>query len=76
MKDYANEYTLYSFDLTPSMDASNASVVFPPKKGNVKIKLVFNRATPSVLNAVVMCETDATVMIDKNRGVTTDFSER
>ena len=76
INDYKSGYAFYSFDLTPTKDASNASVVFPPKKGNVTIKIVFSRAQVYVLNAVVMCESDATIMIDKNRDVTTDFSER
>ena len=74
--DFMNGYTMYSFDLTPTLDASNGSIVFPPKKGNVTIRIEFDEVPVDVLNAVVLCESDATIMIDKNRLVTTDFNDR
>ena len=76
VEDFRKGYALYSIDLTPTLEAGNTLTAFPPRTANIRVKLVFARNTTKVYNVVVLCESDATISIDQERNVTTDFSER
>ena len=69
---YNNGYTLYAFDLTADM--CEGSHLDPVKYGNLRMEVHFAKALPSTINAVIYCEYDNLIQIDRARNVITAFA--
>ena len=65
--EYNNDYSLVAFDLTPDLQED---VI---KKGNARLELKFSRGLNGPVIAIVYAEFDATIKIDKNQAVMTQF---
>lgn len=68
LSDYADGYTLFCFDLTPSLaHAMEASELTKP--GPLRLEAQFRRGLPYPFNVVVYAEFDAQIEITKSREV-------
>ena len=70
--DYAKGYTLFCFDLTPSL--IDGDVVEPIKTSNIRLEVTFAKALPEPVHVIIYGETIGMVEIDKARQVLTDFA--
>ena len=69
--DYANNYALYSFDLTADLgDEENFSLM---RQGSVRLVLKFGQALATTVTVVVYTEFENVIEIDRNRNVINDI---
>lgn len=68
MHDYANGYTLFCFDLTPSLEHSHAAFEVS-RAGPLRVEMQFSNALAVPYNVVVYAELDGHVEITKTREV-------
>ena len=71
-EDYSNGYTLFCFDLTPSMVDGHVSE--PLKSGNIRLEVTFAKPLPEPVHVIVYGEQDGLIEIDRARQVITDFA--
>lgn len=71
---YAGGYTLYAFDLTADLSASESSHWNLVRNGNLRIELKFSEALTETVNCIVYAEFDNVIEVDRHRNVTADFS--
>jgi hypothetical protein len=68
--DYGNGYTIFAFDIAPGAgDDETLSLI---RKGNFKLELGFERATPHTINLVIYSEFDDVLEISKERKILMD----
>ena len=67
---YADGYTLFAFNLAEDWSEDVFGLV---REGSVQLEIRFAVPTPVVLNAVVYCEFENTLSIDKNGAVSLDY---
>ena len=70
---YANGYALVAVDLTPDLSASESHISMP-RTGSLRIEVHFEEALAQSITAVIFSEFNATIEIDKNRNIITDYS--
>ena len=68
LDDYANGYTLFCFDLTPSLTHCDAAVELA-KSGPLQLEVRFGTALPRPTNLIVLAEMDGSIEISKTREV-------
>ena len=75
MKEWANGLTIYGLTFAPDpIDDCNKSGYWNPKRnGAININMKFGTALPKNINAIIYCEYDNLVQIDKTRTVITDY---
>ena len=71
--DYANGFTFYSIDMTPSL-LDDDELFELVKSGALRMELKFNAPLPNSVTVVVWAEMDSIIEIDRTRQVLTDFS--
>ncbi|XP_018368251.1 PREDICTED: uncharacterized protein F54H12.2-like [Trachymyrmex cornetzi] len=72
--DYANGYTLFTFDLTPDLSANCAGHWNLVKHGSLRLEVRFEKALSVTINCIVYAEFDNILEIDSSRQVIVDFS--
>lgn len=72
-QDYAQGTTLWAFDTTPTLTASQSGWDLH-KQGTIRIDLRFAEALPEAVNLIVLSEYDSLIQIDKQRNVIVDYS--
>lgn len=70
-EDYANGYSLFCFDLTPSV--VDGSAVEMPRVGSLRLEIGFKKPLPEPIHIICLGECDGMIQIDKARQVLTDF---
>ncbi|XP_025116122.1 uncharacterized protein F54H12.2-like [Pomacea canaliculata] len=71
-RDFALGYTLYAFDLSPSLvDGDQFELV---KSGALRLELKFSDPLANPVHVIVFGELDSMIGIDRSRQVLTDFS--
>ena len=70
--DYASGYTLFGFDLSPSMLDGNQFELL--KSGALRLEIKFGTPLPHPATVIVYGELDAMIQIDRSRQVLTDFT--
>jgi hypothetical protein len=65
-------YFMLLFDLTPDHSASEGHTSLADN-GNIRIELKFDDALSDALTVLLYLEYDASVQIDRQRNLTTDF---
>ena len=69
--EYAKGYTLFCFDLTPSLLDGN--VIEPIRTGSLRLEVGFAKPLQEPIHAIVYGELDGMIEIDRARQVITDF---
>lgn len=70
--DYSQGYTLYAFDLSPSLlDGSQFELI---KSGGLRLEMKFAQALTQPLQVLVYAELDSVLEIDRSRQVLTDYT--
>ena len=69
--EYKNGYTLFGFDLSPSI--CNGGHSEPVRQGTLKIELEFQKALPSTISIIAYAEFENTITVDKFRNVTKNY---
>ena len=72
-EDFAQGFSLYSMDLTPSLLDDNQLFELI-KSGALRMEMKFETALTQSVTAVVWAEMDSMIEIDRNRTILTDFS--
>jgi len=72
-KDYANGYTIFGFDLTEDLAASEAHWSLP-RTGSMRIDLMFDKALKDPISVILYLEYDNIIEIDKFRNVILDYA--
>ncbi|KYN13976.1 Uncharacterized protein F54H12.2 [Trachymyrmex cornetzi] len=72
--DYANDYTLFAFDLTPDLSANCAGHWNLVKYGSLRFEVRFEKALSVTITCIVYAEFDNVLEIDSSRQVIVDFS--
>jgi hypothetical protein len=71
-RHFKNGYTLYAFDLSPSLlDGDQFEM---PKAGPVSLEFKFGAATPEPLQIIVYAELDSVIEISQTRQVLMDYA--
>ena len=70
--DYSKGYTLFGFDLSPSLVDGNQFELI--KSGALRLEIHFARAVNVPVQVLVYAELDSVIEIDRARQVLTDFS--
>ena len=70
LEDYPRGYTLYAFDLSPSLSPSNAAVEVS-HSGPVRLECQFAQGLNQPMNVIVYAEIDSQLLITKTREVLT-----
>ena len=70
-EDYANGYSLFCFDLTPSV--VDGAAVEMPRVGSLRLEIGFKKPLPEPIHIICLGESDGMIQIDKARQVLTDF---
>ena len=70
-QDFAEEYTLFAFDITPDCcDGPNFNLVH---EGNLRVEMHFDEPLEQTVNVVVYGEFESVLEIDRNRNVVYDY---
>lgn len=69
--EYEEGYSLLAFDLTPDLAENGCYHLI--RKGTIRLELKFDKPLERPLSVVVYSEYDASINIDKNRAVMTNF---
>ena len=70
-EDYANGFTLYSFDLSPDLNGDDHFNLI--KEGSIRIDVKFGTALPNTVNCIVHSEFENILEIDRNRSILFDY---
>lgn len=70
--EYAQGYTLYSFDLSPDLCDGNYMQLL--QQGNVRVELKFSKPLVKTLSILIYAEFQNVIEITKSRSVLTDFT--
>lgn len=73
LKDYANGYCLYAFNLTPDQ-SEGTTHVNERKHGSVRASIHFAKPLPNTVTLIAMGQFDNIITIDKHRNVLFDYS--
>ena len=71
-KDFSNGYTMFCYDLSPSM--TDGDMIEPLKTGSLRIEIGFGRPLPNPVHILVYGQFDGMIEIDKAKQVLTDFT--
>lgn len=71
-KHFKNGFTLYAFDLSPSLIDGNQFEM--GKSGPVSVEFKFAKTTPEPLQVIIYAEQDSVLEISKTRQVLTDYT--
>ena len=71
-KDYKDGFTLYAFDLSPSL--SGGEYIDPKKDGRLIANFKFAKDTPETLTLIVYMQFDDSFSINEVGKITTNFS--
>lgn len=71
--DYPGGYTLWAFDFTPCLTASQDGWDLQ-KQATIRLDLRFAASLPEAVNLIVLSEFDSLIQIDKQRNVIVDYS--
>ena len=71
-KDYKDGFTLYAFDLSPSL--SGGEYIDPKKDGRLIANFKFAKDTPETLTLIVYMQFDDSFLINEAGKITTNFS--
>ena len=71
--EFKKGYTIFAINLAPDFSDGCDGHLSPIKRGNINIDMRFSTATAQVLSALIFCESDNMIQIDKDRNVTTDY---
>jgi len=69
--DYKNGYTLFGFNLTPTLCSNGHSEMI--KQGTLKVELEFQQALQSTISVIIYAEFENIISIDKYRNVIKNF---
>jgi len=72
-EDFIGGYTLYAFDLTSDLSASNNAHWNLIRHGSVLVELKFGSPLTESVNMILYAEFDNVIEIDKRRNVSIDF---
>ena len=72
-EDYARGLTLFAFDLSPDLSASEPHWNLQ-KQGTLRLEVKFSEPLAQPINAIIFAEFQNIVEIDRNRSVITDFA--
>lgn len=72
-EDYAKGLTLYCFDLSPDLSASEPHWNLQ-RQGSLRLEVKFGEALPFPINCIVYAEFQNLIEIDKNRNVIVDYN--
>ena len=71
-ENYANDYTLFSWDLTPDLGEGDHFNLI--KKGSLRLSVKFGKALMQTVNIIVYAEFQNVLEIDHNKNVFDDFT--
>nr|XP_039261897.1 uncharacterized protein F54H12.2-like [Styela clava] len=71
--DYENGYTLFCFDLSPSLSSGNTHFDLI-KQGNLRIEVHFAQALPRTISLLLFLEYENIIEISKTRNVFIDYA--
>lgn len=71
-KDFGNGYTMFCYDLSPSM--TDGDMVEPLKTGSLRLEIGFSKPLPNPVHILTYGQFDGMIEIDKARQVLTDFT--
>lgn len=72
MTEFDGGYTLYAFDLSPSiLDGNQIELV---KSGSVRLEMKFDEALAEAVHVLVYAELDSMIEITKGREIVTDYT--
>ena len=72
-QEWANGYTIYSFDLISNKDVSTSCLQANLSK-NLRLELSFEKALPSTINVLIYAVTESMVEATKLRDVITHYN--
>lgn len=72
-KEFANGYTIYAFDLTADREV-NAGHRQPITSKNLRLELIFKKATPSTVNVLMCAYYDSSIELTQLRDVITHYT--
>lgn len=72
-EDYAGGNTLFCFDLSPDLSASEPHWNLQ-RQGTLRLEVKFSEALPVAVNCIVYAEFQNLIEIDKNRNVIVDYN--
>ena len=70
---YNNGYTIFCFDLTPDLSASEGTHFNLVKNGSVRVDVRFEKPLEETVNCLLYLEYDSILEIDSSRQIITDF---
>jgi hypothetical protein len=70
--DFADEYALYAFDLSPDLSENDHFNL--ARQGTVRVDLKFALALPHTVTVVTYAKFENIIQIDRNRNVVFDFN--
>ena len=73
MKDFVNGYTIYAFDLTADREMT-AGHRQPITSKNLRLELIFKKATPCTVNVLMCAYYDSSIEITQLRDVITHYT--
>ncbi|XP_011629840.1 uncharacterized protein F54H12.2-like [Pogonomyrmex barbatus] len=73
-EDYAKDFTLFVFDLTPDLSANCIGHWNLVRHGSLRLEVRFEKAITSTINCIVYAEFDNVLEIDSSRQIIVDFS--
>jgi hypothetical protein len=73
-EDYHRGYTLYGFDLTPTMSAHQPNIWNMVRTGSLRLDLVFSQALDRIINVIIYCEYDSAIRVNDKREVHCDMN--
>ncbi len=71
--NFVNGFFMQLYDLTQSGRAYDSGARQPVKQGNLRLELDFEEPLPYAITLVVLAEMNASVEINKNRGITYNY---
>ena len=71
-KDFGNGYTMFAYDLSPSM--TDGDMVEPLKTGSLRLEIGFSKPLEKPIHVLTYGQFDGMIEIDKARQVLTDFT--
>ena len=71
-KEYRKGFTIFCFDLTPSL--TDGDLVEPLKTGSIRLEIGFGEPLPNPVHILTYGQFDGIIEIDESRQVLTDFT--
>lgn len=73
IKDFKGGNCIFGFDLTTSHNATLGLVTPATRRGNLRLQIVFTKATPIAVTGLMFAESPSVISIDQNRRVTMNY---